>query len=419
MIIRKLRANEKYKAGLVSAVAFEFGTDYLKAKEEAEAMTPEQIEEADKAPVTDDNSFPSEKFNSVTWAALDDDDSTVFGSVSISNYTVNFDGNTALMGGVGGVSTLPPYRRNGAIRECMRAALKEMNENGFDFSFLYPFSRAYYRKFGYENGAYSRIWTLQFNSLKKYGTGGKIEMLLPGDDFSPLTEIYRKFYEKYNLACARHKYDGDLENSNLLEQRRYVYIWKNDSGEPRGFMIFRKEDGVMNCTTTFGFRGGFAFLDAEALTAMLDFAQTFAPHYHSIKFSVPDMLNIDAIINEGNNASCTLEYNGMARVVNVERVLGMCQCRGKGSINISVSDLMCPWNNGVWCIKYAPGIANEVCKTENAPDIELDINMFTSLICGISSAADIDFMPSVKVNNNFVNLRDIFYRKPCFVLNLF
>ena len=40
MIIRKLRANERYKSDLVSAVAFEWGLDYLKAKAEAEAMTP-------------------------------------------------------------------------------------------------------------------------------------------------------------------------------------------------------------------------------------------------------------------------------------------------------------------------------------------------------------------------------------------
>ena len=419
MIIRKLRANERYKSDLVSAVAFEWGMDYLKAKAEAEAMTPEEIAEKDKAPEVDENSFLSDRFRESVWAALDDDDSTVFGSVIISNYTVNFDGHTTLMGGVGGVSTLPHCRRQGAIRECMRAALADMNENGFDFSFLYPFSRAYYRQFGYENGAMTRVYTLDFKSLKKYGSRGSIDMLLPGDDLSVLTELYNKYYSQFNLNCARHSYEKSYEDGSFLQKQQYIYVWRNDAGEARGFMSFRKSDGVMDCTYSFSFRGGFVFLDADALCGMLDFAQKLAPNYHAIKFALPDNRSIDAIISEGNDIECSLQYNGMARVVNVERVLKVCRCRGQGSLNIAVSDKMCAWNNGVWQLKYAPDCPNEVSPVDAPADIELDINMFTSLILGITSADDIPYMPAAKLNNADAPIGDVFYKKLCLCLNLF
>ena len=419
MIIRKLRANERYKSDMVSAVAFEWGMDYLKAKAEAEAMTPEEIAEKDKAPEVDENSFLSDRFRESVWAALDDDDSTVFGAVIISNYTVNFDGHTTLMGGVGGVSTLPHCRRQGAIRECMRAALADMNENGFDFSFLYPFSRAYYRQFGYENGAMTRVYTLNFYSLKKYDIRGSIDMLLPGDDLSVLTELYNKYYGQFNLNCARHSYDKSYEEAKFLEKLQYIYVWRNESGEPRGFMSFRKVDGVMDCTYSFSFRGGFVFLDRDALCGMLDFAQKLAPHYHAIKFALPDNRSIDAIISEGNDIECSLQYNGMARVVNVERVLKQCRCRGQGSLNIAVSDKMCAWNNGVWRLSYSPDRPNGVALTDEAADIELDINMFTSLILGITSADDIPYMPMAKLNNQDATVGDVFYKKLCLCSNLF
>ena len=70
---------------------------------------------------------------------------------TVSDFTVQFDGSPCQLGGIGGVATLPQYRRRGGIRACFREALPDMYGSGYDFSYLYPFSTAYYRKFGYEN----------------------------------------------------------------------------------------------------------------------------------------------------------------------------------------------------------------------------------------------------------------------------
>ena len=55
------------------------------------------------------------------------------------------------MAGVGAVQTLPPYRRRGGVAACFAKALPILYADGFLFSYLYPFSTAFYRRVGYES----------------------------------------------------------------------------------------------------------------------------------------------------------------------------------------------------------------------------------------------------------------------------
>ena len=87
-------------------------------------------------------------------------------------YLCRFDGGTYKLGGVGGVSTLPQYRRGGVIRACVTASLKDMYANDFTFAFLYPFSMQYYRKFGFEAGAPEYRWSVPFTAMKPQDVGG-------------------------------------------------------------------------------------------------------------------------------------------------------------------------------------------------------------------------------------------------------
>ncbi len=64
------------------------------------------------------------------------------------------------MGGVGGVSTLPPLPEKGRHPRLHAKRFSEHVSGGLCLSFLYPFSTAYYRQFGFENGAACQTWTL-------------------------------------------------------------------------------------------------------------------------------------------------------------------------------------------------------------------------------------------------------------------
>ena len=76
-----------------------------------------------------------EKDDATHWAAFDED-GEMMSTFTVSDFTVQFDGSPCKMGGIGGVATLPQYRRRGGIRACFREALPDMYGSGYDFSYL-------------------------------------------------------------------------------------------------------------------------------------------------------------------------------------------------------------------------------------------------------------------------------------------
>lgn len=405
MFVKKIEAEKRYLAELAQAVAFECDFDLEKVREQAETA--------------------KEDKNSDVWCALSEDERVVYGCLVNGGYDCAFDGAQVKLGGVGSVATLPQYRRGGVIRECFKAALNDMFSRGFEFSFLYPFSTEYYRKFGYETGAELDEWTVEFSALRACGAcEGEIRQLFPGDDMSVLLKIYDEFYRDFNLKVKREKYDEALEKENLLNQQRYIYVWYDRENRPHGFFIGKKitENGVavMDCTNTFRLRNAFYFADAEALSAMLGFIKSaFSADYKKIRFAVPAAVPVQSFVGENNAAECKKLHNGMLRAVNAEKALSLCRCKGSGEIKVAVADAMISENNATWKLVYREGKPNTVTKTCEKADVSMDINSFSALILGARGWEEAEWMPDVVVANKDARMQDVFYRKKCFMPNLF
>lgn len=412
MIARLLKPEESWRWNQVMAAAFEWDFDLEKAKAEAaREKTEEELRE---------------QARNRCFGALSDDGKILYGCVNSREYTCRFDGGAYKLGGIGGVSTLPPYRHNGAIRASLSASLRDMYENGFTFSYLYPFSTQYYRKFGYEVGAEARRWVMPLADIRPKDVGGTIEQIFPGDDFSPLLEVYDACFADCNMSAVRDRYDAGLEKAKLMEEHRYVYVWRNEAGAPRGLMIAHKtrEDGavVMDCNHTFGAQNenGFLFCDMEALSALLFFVKSaFSADYDKISFTTRREIDLTSLVGENNSASCSMFWNGMLRVVNVRRVLENCNCRGAGCVRIAIEDPVLPENCGTWKLTFAPGQVNFVEKTEEKPDVSLTINAFSALICGARDVHSLAWIPDAVVHNAAAPFAGVFYAKPCFMLDLF
>lgn len=398
MQARLIRPDEMHKIDLINCVAFESPWDPPKEK-------------------TEESDMSKHKSPPLKWWIAEEGDAYC-GCLAIHAQPVRFDGHIVGMGGIGGVATLPQYRRRGAIRACMNACLADMRANGDVFSVLYPFSRAYYRQFGFEDGASVSRWTIPFSALRLPDAGGAIEMLLPGDDLSVLAEIYAACAANWNLSFEKATFLRSLPEINWMKDKRYLYVWRDENGMPGGMMLFSKKDRVMDCLTEFGKPNLLLFRDVRALTALLNFAKIFAADYDSIRFDVPQGVRIQSLISEGNDVECEVFSEGMARLVNVPKALEICRTIGEGSIVISVEDKILPENNGPWKITFSPE-ENKVEKTDVVPDVEMPVGDLTQLILGICCADDIPMMPRVKVNNPAAPLAQIFLRKPCHIIDLF
>ena len=122
MLIRPITKAEQVQSARLFAIAFETPFD-------PDELTP----------------FAQEP---VIWAAFDEESGEMTSTVYVTDYQVQFDGGFYQMGGIGGVASLPQYRRAGGIRACFQRALPALYRAGYVFSYLYPFSTAYYRGSG-------------------------------------------------------------------------------------------------------------------------------------------------------------------------------------------------------------------------------------------------------------------------------
>ena len=407
--IRLMTPGENHRFQLVQAVAFETAIDYEEEKKKSQT----DLE-------TDESCRKIGVFS--------EDESVLYGCLLYNKYRCHFDGKEMRLGGIGGVATLPEYRRNGIIRICMNFTLRDMYEQGCAFSFLYPFSMQYYRKFGFEAGNGTHTWTIPFTEFPKKSIEGSVAQIFPGDSLEPLLRVYEKFYEGYNLSSIREKYSPQMEKEDLLKQRRYVFLYRDGAGVPKGFFIYRKKrtpDGaVMDCETTFEARNDFLFLDADAFREMLSFIRSaFGSYYDKIQFAIPADLSLSLLVGENIESACEKYYGGMSRVIDVKKALEMCRGQGSGQFYIGIKDDILPENQGVWKISFSEGGENQVVKVsadiEEAADVLLPINEFSALICGDRSAEDIRWMPNVKVYSKEEELRKIFYHKKCFMTELF
>ena len=408
MIVRKIREEELKRCYEVMSIAFEFPNKATQTNEEI-------VKEAKEHPKTRGQEYWQEK-----WAAFEDDDKTMMGFMFTIPYTVQFDGQEYPMCGIGGVSTLPQYRKNGVIRACFEHNLPQMYEDGVVFSYLYPFSTAFYRKFGYEICGERVFYEIDLRAYTHFSVEGKC-VLAEGTTLNEeIASVYRDFCGNMNLMCVRKPYDfPDAEGRDPAKDCVYTYVYFAKDGTPKGVMTFTKEQiepyvFEMKCSQ-------FYFSDWEGFYGLLNHALAYKTYYKKISFWLPSHMDVVSRIPEWAMVPCkrTVAHTGMNRVVNVQKALKGAQYHGSGTIAIGVSDPQIAKNDGVWLVSFENGQASAVERTAKTPDITMGISDFSRLIAGSHDTADAVSLPSVLVLNPSAPFAGVFYKKPIFIMDSF
>ena len=351
------------------------------------------------------------------WGAFED--GKLISSMASYPYTVYFDGTTVKMGGVGDVCTYPHYRNRGAVRRLFQTMFEETNNRGDAFSYLFPFSTAYYSQFGYVPGCRSITWNLQLDELKKISAPGTIERYEPGQPVSDYMAVYEKVARSFNFMVKREELHWKpFIEADPYQEKRYTYLYR-ESGVPKAYVTFRKEQAagqtVMACDD-------FVFFDAAGLYGLLNFSKKFAANYEVLRLFLPVECSITALLPELVDFQLprhTLHFFGMARVINVRRVLENAAYLGSGSTVVKIVDDFCPWNDGVFSLCFQDGEFVSMENTNKGPDIDLPISWFTSLITGRHSLDDFDVQAALGKMKNIDILRRIFYPKKMYLMDHF
>ncbi len=311
------------------------------------------------------------------------------------------------MGGVGDVSTFPQYRGRGAVRACMEAALMSMLEKGQAFSYLYPFSTAFYGKMGYGLGCRAVSWEIPIRALKKKPTRGTFSLFEEGQDLQPFQQIYTAFVSGRNMAVQREEIDWKPFVKTKWESKTYTYLYRLDNGQPGGYFTMgpeQEEQGVvMNCQE-------FVFCSQEALEAMLTFMTGFAANYDVVRLQLPEDVLLEPHIQECVDVKQSRYNKGMVRAVWVQQVLQQAAYRGEGSAVLQILDELCPWNNKTFQVEFSEKGA-VVQETQRQPDITLPVALFSECIIGRYDTAQLVCLEAFAQAGNQENLQKVFYQK--------
>ena len=401
MIVRKIRPEEYKRCQQLCALAFEY--EMKDADLSAEALL-QRVK-------TDPRSTQDIHWNSQC-AAFEDDDRTMMGTMTVIPWRATFDGKSVNMAGIGGVVTLPQYRRSGAIRACFEAALRDMR--GFCLSYLYPFSTEFYRRFGYELGCDRVKWRLRLAGMPALSVAGSWRLAEPDGNAMPdIAAIDRLREARYNCMIRSDNMQYLYLRDDPFAVRRYTYIYYDGEGRPRSYMTVIPQNGELDCPR-FVFHDREGFLGLMALLMRLS-----ADHSHATLY-LPDDVDLRGLIPEWSfgNVERTVEQRGMVRAVDVKMLLKMARMRGEGRLRIAVNDPQIAENNGCFEVAFAPGRENDVRRVEAAPDIELTIQDFSRLIVGCCDL-DPEWMPDVKLHCSVEQAARVFYRKPAFISAFF
>lgn len=354
------------------------------------------------------------------WAAFDDD-GEMMSNFTIPDFQVQFDGSVCRMGGIGGVATLPQYRRRGGIRACFHAALPDMYAKGYDFSYLYPFSTVFYRKFGYECCVQKYGWTVDLTLLKPPVTGGTFRL---AEKHRPMTEAIRSIdalWESHFNMMVQHKPEdyGWTREFDPAVKQEFTYVCFDAAGTPKAYTTFRtvsESDGRnILCSR-------FCFADGEGFGGLMQLFKSLSADHAYAKFQTPALPALQYWMPEWSQGAASwtvLANGGMARVINVRRVLEKARYIGSGRLALAIRDEQIPENTGCFAVTFADGRA--VCvETAPEPDAVMTISAFSALICGV---CDFDegrhTLPGLEIRKENPCFRQVFYRKPRMIVDYF
>lgn len=354
------------------------------------------------------------------WGAFSEE-GELMSSLSLTSFSIRFDGGVCPMAGVGAVDTLPPYRHRGGVAACFARALPTLYDEGVPFSYLYPFSTAFYRRFGYESCVTRLACTLELAPLRLPPDGGGFRLARKDEPLREMIRAVDRAWEsRWNMEVIRGEADYDwLDKLDPLATQEYLYVCFDAQGAPRGYTAFRtvQEPDGRNLVCS-----RFRFADRSGFYALLGVFKSLAADHRYAKFSLPSDPALPYLLDEWSlgAARFSLEPAGMVRVVNVREVLLRAAYRGEGALCLRIRDALIPQNDGVFAVRFADGRAVSVERSEREPDAALSIPAFSALIagvCGFEGAKD--WMDGVEVFHPDAPFDRVFYRKPLMISTFF
>lgn len=328
-------------------------------------------------------------------------------------FLINLDGQIVKMSGIGDVVADFNLPRKGLIKDLFREGFKIMREKEQVLSHLYPFQANYYRQFGYEISCKHNIWKIPVEYISNDCSGKYI--YYDGSDKMKLEimEIYSTFSKRYNLSVIKSEKKWEKFFQAILPYEGVHFSYLHYSGEKAdafmSYKVITNEERPQDF-----FVDNLWFSDHQGLRGVLSYFVSQRSYADRILVKSPVNVDLSAC-NEfqggwaKRDTICETKFDGLTRVVDVEKILQKVRYRGSGRVGIQIeNDVYCPWNNDCFTVSF--GGQTTVTRGGN-PDIVMDINAFGAMILGAVSFEDSLIFPRVKIYGQKEELEKVFYKK--------
>ena len=393
MEIRPIKKEEYAAAQILMAHAFFMPYNYLQESKDAEAEQSDQWR--------------------IIRGAFEGD--TLQACTTLLPMDAWYEGKVVGFGAVQGVACLPEYRRGGRIRALMLSVLEEMYERGDVFSFLYPFSYMFYRKFGYEVNQRLLRTKAPLADLLRWERPGHARQFLPeciGGESDPMdiVEVYNLWAARQNLSVDR---DGSLwrrhlEKSPTSGDSIRTYVWYSPKDVACAYIQFSRKDHSLIVQD-------FAWSNKEGLYGMLGFMGRLggSNSLQHIQWDMAEDIAPELFWPETHDLETEQIYHGMARVIHVERALGLLHApTGSADVTIEVSDEQLPVNTGIYRVCWSDGSLS-VKRTQSPANLRVSIPALTQMLSGFLPFAQIALREDVTLFENGSAFAALFPKRSC------
>lgn len=339
--------------------------------------------------------------------------------IQIIPYEIWVGGKVISMGGIGGVATRADSQGKGYAGALMSDSVRDMREHKQWTSILYPFSYAYYRKFGWELCGHRYVYRdFKQDSIRPFEEKKLVRYCEPEKEIALLDKIYSQYAIKYNLCVKRTKDLWLKKIDQIMKDRGQGYIIE-DKGQAIGYLL---------CTHTrieFGSEcmiREFACLNLTAYKALFGFMQQMPNNISRFALLTPNYPVLWKYLREPFACKTAMESAMQFRVVDVQKAI---ELRGypedaKGKVSFMVKDDCGEWNQGPWKLEIDSGKA-KISKTSDNPDFCCTIQTFSELFSGYRSATDLaaDEKLEIKTVAKLPFLKAAFFDKTTHILDYF
>ena len=300
-------------------------------------------------------------------------------AVSGIRMTQNVRGKIFPSMGVGGVASMPQARRKGYVRQLMRELLHQFREldDGYPISSLYPFQERFYARCGYAPTRQDKVANFtprDVRHVRHLDLDGEIRLTDNKTSYGAYREWLHSFQQtQHGMTLFQ------TESPSFVQEDRHFTIataWVDD--ELVGMMTYQlKDDGKPVLVPVFLYhdlRGRYLLLDwiARHEDQVKEFRLHLAASEHPENWCL-DVTPEMSTYHEG-------EATGMVRVLDVTGLDGMQV--GTGQVLVQITDELCPWNEGVYCLANVDGVLDVAPVDSSEPHGALSIQGLSALVFG-------------------------------------